>query len=133
MARQNRSFQQIGFLIHLVFWLEWDINGLESMIFEVSLLMLIVIAPETALATAISTKSVQVITAHSHNPHRFASFGDDNIVRIWDLRRVNEPVIFFASCFRFPIYPSSPNIPFINCRGVPFNKMLWVSHLKTVP
>jgi WD40 repeat protein len=56
-------------------------------------LYILPIAPETGQTTAISTKSVQGITADPYNSHRFASFGDDEIVRIWDLRKVNEPVI----------------------------------------
>lgn len=49
-------------------------------------------------ATAImASRSVSSLVADPFDSHRFSSVGEDGIVRIWDLRHSNEPILTFSS------------------------------------
>ncbi|KIJ49393.1 hypothetical protein M422DRAFT_777349 [Sphaerobolus stellatus SS14] len=43
-----------------------------------------------------NTKSVHGITCDPFDPNRFACFGDDGAVRVWDIRRFSAPVLTFS-------------------------------------
>lgn len=47
-----------------------------------------------------STRAVQGITTDPFCAHRWASYADDGIVRVFDLRRVGEPVLSFSTDFK---------------------------------
>jgi WD40 repeat protein len=47
-----------------------------------------------------STRAVQGITTDPFSANRWASFSDDGIVRIFDIRKVGEPVLSFSTDFK---------------------------------
>ena len=47
----------------------------------------------------ISTRSVHGISSDPFNFNRFASFADDGIIRIWDIRKPNETISFFSNLY----------------------------------
>ncbi|KAJ3140651.1 hypothetical protein HDU90_007953 [Geranomyces variabilis] len=57
-------------------------------------------APNSAPTLVIATKAVLGIVADPFNAQRFASYADDNIVRIWDARNISEPALAFNAEFR---------------------------------
>ncbi|KAI9106057.1 hypothetical protein DFS34DRAFT_43429 [Phlyctochytrium arcticum] len=48
----------------------------------------------------ISTKAVLGLAADPFNSHRFASFAEDNVVRLWDTRNSSEPALTFVADYR---------------------------------
>jgi WD40 repeat protein len=42
-----------------------------------------------------STKAVNGITVDPFNPYRFISNTDDNVIKVWDIRKNNEAISFF--------------------------------------
>ncbi|KAJ3160802.1 hypothetical protein HDU86_008162 [Geranomyces michiganensis] len=56
--------------------------------------------PNSASTLVIPTKAVLGIVADPFSAHRFASYADDNIVRIWDTRNISEPALAFNAEFR---------------------------------
>ncbi|KAJ3180188.1 hypothetical protein HDU85_004191 [Gaertneriomyces sp. JEL0708] len=61
------------------------------------------IASSTSPSWAIATKAIQGICADPFHPERFASFGDDNVIRIWDSRNTAEPAAVLVTDFRYGI------------------------------
>ncbi|TPX54696.1 hypothetical protein PhCBS80983_g05836 [Powellomyces hirtus] len=57
-------------------------------------------ASSSTATLVIPTKAVLGIVADPFHAHRFASFAEDNIVRIWDARNVTEPALAFNAEFR---------------------------------
>jgi WD40 repeat protein len=54
-------------------------------------------APSTQAPVHVwATRSLHGITPDPFDGHRFASFGDDGVIRVWDLRRPVEPLLSFS-------------------------------------
>ena len=65
------------------------------------LILRITVDPSSPPTTVIATKHVQNISCDPFHPHRFLSTSDiDSVIKIWDTRRISEPVLQINSDFK---------------------------------
>ncbi|KAH9267830.1 hypothetical protein BASA84_000517 [Batrachochytrium salamandrivorans] len=83
-------------------------------------------------AFSIGTKAIHGLMADPFSTNRFASFGDDGVIRIWDERKLTDPILLLNPDFRSGISsiswsPSRPGL--INCSGRDSSTMkFWQIH-----
>lgn len=52
-------------------------------------------APPITVATW-ATRSINSISPNPYNGHQFASYGDDGVIKLWDLRKTNDALLSFS-------------------------------------
>lgn len=43
-----------------------------------------------------ATRSINSISPNPHNGHQFASYGDDGVIKLWDLRKTSDALLSFS-------------------------------------
>jgi len=81
----------------------------------------------TSASVLYSTRSVIGISADPFEGHRFASYGEDALIRIWDTRKVNDPLFAFAESEAGDGIKQARPAPLLNVQFSPTSRGLLMS------